>query len=45
MHKQYRAKMFLSQNDLVKKIGISVVTVNQWERRKNQDVTKIAIFA
>ena len=29
--KQYRAKMFLSQNDLAKKIGVSVVTVNRWE--------------
>ena len=31
MLKQYRAKMFLSQNDLAKKIGVSVVTVNRWE--------------
>ena len=31
MLKQYRAKMFLSQNNLAKKIGVSVVTVNRWE--------------
>ncbi len=30
--KQYRAKMFLSQNDLAKKIGVSVVIVNRSEK-------------
>ena len=45
MLKQYRAKMFLSQNDLAKKIGVSVVTVNRRERWKNQDATKTALFA
>lgn len=30
--KEYREKMFLSQNDLAKLLGVSFVTVNRWEK-------------
>ena len=39
--KQYRAKMFLSQNDLAKKIGVSYASVNRWENKKFEPTMKV----
>lgn len=39
--KQYRAKMFLLQNDLAKVLKVSVVTVNRWENKKFELTIKL----
>ena len=39
--KQYREKMFLSQEDLAQKLGISYVTVNRWENGKFEPTIKM----
>ena len=39
--KEYREKMFLSQEDLAQKLGISYVTVNRWENGKFEPTIKM----
>ena len=39
--KEYREKMFLSQEDLAQKMGISYVTVNRWENGKFEPTIKM----
>ena len=39
--KAYREKMFLSQEDLAQKLGISYVTVNRWENGKFEPTIKM----
>ena len=39
--KQYREKMFLSQEDLAQKLGVSYVTVNRWENGKFEPTIKM----
>lgn len=39
--KEYREKMFLSQEDLAQKLGISYVTVNRWENGKFKPTIKM----
>ena len=39
--KKYREKMFLSQEDLAQKLGISYVTVNRWENGKFEPTIKM----
>ncbi len=41
MLKQYRAKMFLSQNDLARMLKVSVVTVNRWENGHFEPTMKV----
>ena len=38
--KEYREKMFMSQEDLAQKLGISYVTVNRWENGKFEPTIK-----
>ena len=39
--KEYREKMFMSQEDLAQKLGISYVTVNRWENGKFEPTIKM----
>ena len=39
--KEYREKMFLSQEDLAQKLGVSYVTVNRWENGRFEPTIKI----
>lgn len=39
--KKYREIMFLSQEDLAQKLGISYVTVNRWENGKFEPTIKM----
>lgn len=39
--KKYREKMFLSQEDLAQKLGVSYVTVNRWENGKFEPTIKM----
>ena len=39
--KEYREKMFLSQEDLAQKLGVSYVTVNRWENGKFEPTIKM----
>ena len=39
--KEYREKMFLSQEDLAQKLGVSYVTVNRWETGKFDPTIKM----
>ena len=39
--KKYREKMFLSQEDLAQKLGISYVTFNRWENGKFEPTIKM----
>ncbi len=39
--KEYREKMFLSQEDLAQKLDISYVTVNRWENGKFEPTIKM----
>ena len=39
--KAYREKMFMSQEDLAQKLGISYVTVNRWENGKFEPTIKM----
>lgn len=39
--KEYREKMFMSQEDLTQKLGISYVTVNRWENGKFEPTIKM----
>ena len=39
--KKYREIMFLSQEDLAQKLGISYVTVNRWENGKFKPTIKM----
>ena len=39
--KEYREKMFMSQEDLAQKLGISYVTVNRWENGKFEPTIKL----
>ena len=39
--KAYREKMFMSQEELAQKLGISYVTVNRWENGKFEPTIKM----
>ena len=39
--KKYREKMFLSQENLAQKRGVSYVTVNRWENGKFEPTIKM----
>ena len=39
--KEYREKMFFSQEDLAQKLGVSYVTVNRWENGKFEPTIKM----
>ena len=41
MLKEYREKVFLTQEDLAHKLGVSYVTVNRWENGKFEPTIKM----